>query len=513
MTPSLKWYVDAVKAEAAPHSTLLPRRTIDRVARDSPERLAEYFRAIPLEWDSDAPQTIWAPKSFSTYRPLHLTTLQQRTRLQALTRQLRQRLSASRSIGHHSAAIQGPLQGDAQHSHVLSIDVAAFYQYIDHDRLERTLVRSTGDGIAPKEISDTLLILMGQRFGLPQLCESSDWLSEVYIQPVHRNLLRTGLKLWRYNDDFRVAVDSQSEGQSVLLTVIEELYNIGLVVNESKTFIQTRAEYEEWTNGHARRWQELLNDAEFSRLVDLSYQGWVEPDEAEGSLPDEEERDLLEVCEGVLVRWAASTGPNPVPAEIWEANLDETLPPPPVMKRMLARTLALLSNFGNPVAVPYLPQVITWAPELTRNVSDYLVALTRGNDGDAASRTIHNIDNPLSLSPWQSTWLLQPYLHGAQVTPEASSWINSLVGDRVSIVAATALRAMAATGNDVADAVGSVFERLDEDGRCEALRALADAHGAEALIRDFAHFTRQNVATEATSDWLRKVSTALPPDG
>ena len=44
----------------------------------------------------------------------------------------------------------------------------------------------------------------GRAYGLPQLLDPSDRLSEVYIDRVERALIRAGFHTWRYNDDFRI---------------------------------------------------------------------------------------------------------------------------------------------------------------------------------------------------------------------------------------------------------------------------------------------------------------------
>jgi hypothetical protein len=47
---------------------------------------------------------------------------------------------------------------------------------------------------------------------------------------VERGLVRRGLKVWRFNDDFRILCQSYQE------TLASEARNVGLMINDHKTF-------------------------------------------------------------------------------------------------------------------------------------------------------------------------------------------------------------------------------------------------------------------------------------
>ena len=61
---------------------------------------------------------------------------------------------------------------------------------------------------------------------------------------MERRLLRHGLTMWRYNDDFRISVDTWSDALNAVDTLERECREVGLVLNDSKTFISKHATYE-----------------------------------------------------------------------------------------------------------------------------------------------------------------------------------------------------------------------------------------------------------------------------
>jgi hypothetical protein len=97
--------------------------------------------------------------------------------------------------------------------YVVKADITAFYEYVDHDILGRELLVQTGEHAVVDCLLDLLAGVQGRRYGLPQLLGPSDELSDIYIQRVHRAIRRRGWPAWRYNDDFRIAVESFADAK------------------------------------------------------------------------------------------------------------------------------------------------------------------------------------------------------------------------------------------------------------------------------------------------------------
>src|SRR5690625_540620 len=127
--------------------------------------------------------------------------------------------------------------------YVVKSDVVAFYRHVNHKILRNELIIQGSDYELTDHLIEFLGELYGHHVGLPQLHQSSDALSEVYIDAVERNMLRLGYAVWRFNDDFRVAVKGFMEALRALEDLDGSLREIGLTLNEVKTTIPTFATY------------------------------------------------------------------------------------------------------------------------------------------------------------------------------------------------------------------------------------------------------------------------------
>ncbi len=125
--------------------------------------------------------------------------------------------------------------GDSPVKYVVKADVTAFYQFIDHAILADELLLAGADF----ELIEALMALLGEvqgrSYGLPQLLDASDMLSDVYADRMERDLLRSGIATWRFNDDFRIACDSYEEALTAIEALDAAARRVGLVLAEHKT--------------------------------------------------------------------------------------------------------------------------------------------------------------------------------------------------------------------------------------------------------------------------------------
>jgi hypothetical protein len=109
-------------------------------------------------------------------------------------------------------------------------DLASFYDYIDHEILGQELLIRTADHAAIECLLDLLGEVQGRRYGLPQLLEPSDRLSDLYGDRVLRALRRKQWPAWRFNDDFRIAVETFEEAKRALDDLTAAARDNGLAV-------------------------------------------------------------------------------------------------------------------------------------------------------------------------------------------------------------------------------------------------------------------------------------------
>lgn len=121
---------------------------------------------------------------------------------------------------------------------VVVTDISSYFEKIYHHNLENTL-RGLG---ATHEIVQALMNLLrkwnkGNSYSIPQGIWPSDYLGNVYLDPIDKFMMRTGHNYCRYVDDIRFGVDSYADAQKKLLTLEENLSSIGLTLNDAKTKI------------------------------------------------------------------------------------------------------------------------------------------------------------------------------------------------------------------------------------------------------------------------------------
>lgn len=100
---------------------------------------------------------------------------------------------------------------DPTGDYVVSSDLRAFYQYVDHALLARKILSKAGDAIGVDVLTELLVATSGQAFGLPQQSAPSGVWAKTYIDVVERRLKRRELTLWRCNDDWRITTKKWSD--------------------------------------------------------------------------------------------------------------------------------------------------------------------------------------------------------------------------------------------------------------------------------------------------------------
>ena len=151
---------------------------------------------------------------------------------------------------------------EEEFSHVVVADIASFYFYIDHDRLETQIVEASARADTARAIRTLLFGINGKPFGIPQNFRPSDLLSELYIAPFQRNLVRRGVFAYRHNDDFRLGAYGWGEALKALESLQAEVNRAGLDLNGEKSWILKRDTYESNLNASNRLFREALADVE-----------------------------------------------------------------------------------------------------------------------------------------------------------------------------------------------------------------------------------------------------------
>jgi hypothetical protein len=321
--------------------------------------------------------------------------------------------------------------------YVVKTDVTAFYDYIDHEILARELLVRTGDNEAISCLISLLSEIQGRTYGIPQLLDPSDRLSEIYIDIAERSVLRRGWPTWRFNDDFRIATRSFSDALAAIEDIAEAMRDIGLTLSDSKT---TTPRY----NTYVFEAIGLSVDDEVPDEMQRILTGDAEGDyiEGVGLVSPEQSLELIErtyISEDSMDK----IGQNGI--DLRSLSSYEF--------RQLRRSLGQLIRTGTPGALPHAVKLISYVHALTPWIIRY-VSKAGAQQIDQAAAVLDEIVGKTSLNDWQRIWiaravdelgLLESGSPGDQ--PLRVTWMSNLRHARHSpTVAAEAALALSAAG-------------------------------------------------------------------
>ena len=230
-------FPDAVQRELRLRNRLLPPRWDYLALAGEHVAVEAALRPLLRRGPSGAvADVVLSDKGWRGVRPLHVMTLPDRVLYRALVELIGKALPEN--LRHRRPAAdfrQAPL-GVPNARYIIKTDVTAYYEFVDHDRLADELIAQTGEEPAIDVLTALLGNVMRRRVGLPQVHTASDVLGDTYIDPARRRLLRRGHVTFTYSDDFRVASPSLGAARSAVEACAEEVRELGLVLNDRKTY-------------------------------------------------------------------------------------------------------------------------------------------------------------------------------------------------------------------------------------------------------------------------------------
>lgn len=341
----------------------------------------------------------------------------------------------------------------------------------------------TGDTDAADALMSLLGGVSGRTFGLPQQSESSDALAEAFISVIHRRLVRSGLQVWRYNDDFRIAAPSWSEALDAVDCLEREARLVGLALNDSKTVIRRRDTYEGWLGRHDHMLKEISDEVE----VDLT--DWLMNPYGEVHEIEPDQKDLqLEAARRVVEKWfEARNAEHDGSAEDRETGL--------VLTELLRVSLPMLKDQPpDGHLIQWCAGMLRMEQSMTPAVARYLEGVATEDPGFLATWFEEFLRDRPYLTPWQALWIAPAVGQSDAAFLEGSiqrEWLLGLWNDRrcpEPVVAGLAYT-MAVRGLlTEADLLGA-FDFMSDIGRPLIARALgalvpATKPGAAAVIAE-----------------------------
>ncbi|MBW0019814.1 MAG: hypothetical protein JO236_20005 [Mycobacterium sp.] len=406
----------------------------------------------------------------------------------------RQPAGTSKKLAEFFFYVESPVK------YVVKSDITAFYQFIDHAVLAEELLLLGVNFELIEALMELLAEVQGRSYGLPQLFDASDMLSDLYADRIERDLLRSGFAVWRFNDDFRVACDSYADTLTAIEALDAAARRVGLVLSEHKTVTVGIVKY--------------IFDA-FDLTPSQAGQT-VNVDDVEDIVGDytddfgKEDADAaFDVIRKAVVR---SSDFNPDPDESRSIDLG-SLRGEDV--RLLRRAINGLTLAGDARGIGEIVRLAVYAPSLTPNLMRYLRAIGKGlePDDDAWDEIVNAVDRlagDVALNAWQNLWLIDvvhdlDLLSGGLDDKEAvnrrAQWVDDLRRDTTNeALRAAATRALAAQG---LVSVTSVIAAADRTSNALLhIYASAGIEGARLLTGPEAMAAQKEIAAWAKNSKL-----------
>lgn len=488
---------EAVELELKTRNRLMPPRW-DRLALvPQAETVARWLRPRYAKGlFGERADVVFVEKNRSGVRPISELTLADRVLYRALVGLISESLPERLIRRQLNAEFQSAPLHDEKVKYVSKSDVAAYYEFIDHDLLEIELLSQTGEAPAIEALLALLDRVMGRRVGLPQIHKSSDILGDTYIDPVRRRMRRTGFDVYTYSDDFRIASTSLAAARAALEACASEVRGLGLVLNESKTYTYGVEKYRESLNAFSEAERRLFDD-DADQLAFLLDESYADADEAEegsldlgGGREGAEDDAIVENGEQEQSAFQASNERQVAAAQrawqLWvrgEAGEEVSHQDAAITVSLLSRALPILGAAGDDDPIQDLSLLLRREPALTPQVASYLINLGT-NDRRARTLARQALDQLVgedSFSTWQRMWLAEA---AGQVRPSADRplyrWLVECVASAPAPLAATAAAAIGRLGLPQPDALAAALDRVGPVWRGLALWALASVDPSHA---------------------------------
>jgi hypothetical protein len=487
------WHLREAASDASP-GNLLPSRVAWHALSGTEGRFALVLDALAsVGYRPQRPDVARAAKWDGTTRPVCDLPVEDQVIYAALVALLRSEIPADfvtytgAVAGAHSSFEQFPLAEAG--GYVLEADAAAFYQYIDHERLAYELIGLTGRADAVEPLLRFIEAWVGAPRGIPQGPAASNALADIYIASASRALERAGYEARRYSDDFRVVGGTWAQlkrAQDVLESAFHEL---GLVLAPGKLRIVKLETY--------RAWIEKANDPRLANATIRDAVMELGPDD----YFDESDPDLTDVTTDEVTRAEAVFRD-----QITTDHVD------PLSTRLLRRALSKLGRGQSPRALDDLPRLLTRYAHLTPAVATYLKSLSgTPHEVRATSMSVRWLMGRSYRSPWQVGWILNSLAY-AEHSDEGAAEValKALLSDHLPWFARGQAALAIAVHGQIPRATDfvEIYERAPRATRPDLIAAVkvADPSWADGFVNGAAVAPLldgvAHLANESFRDWI-----------
>ncbi|MFI7140834.1 reverse transcriptase domain-containing protein [Streptomyces massasporeus] len=408
----------------------LPSLITDRSLENSHETVAGLVGLTSSPRTPIPVETITMPKKKFGQRPIVIPDVSARSLFVALIDSIEKYLEPdSRTSGKWEAYEDFAKQSPSEY--IVEIDIAACYEFIDHEILHRELLIRTMNADKAEAIRSFLERCSFNNRGLPQLSSPSDRLADLYLSVLERRLMRHKLEVLRYADDFRVRVDSWDAANEVIEYAAEYARDLGLILSSDKTKIFRVDRYKERLDKERELQQRYLDRAKAKlTLVQLAGSDY---DVEFVEIPPAEEEALIASMHRIVNDWHNHTKWGKPDTE----NRAEV-----ALRKMIPYALTALQK-DRRIDAQVFTDLIYRDPLRLERVCKYVLSRMEGFDEATENwALLRSIVQAGKVGPWARIWLL----HVAGKLPACDTadakwvleWAQGQCKDRHEIVRAEA---------------------------------------------------------------------------
>ena len=461
-------------------SLLLPSSPVAPALLSRREEVTAWVHAQVSGSFNPAPQEIVAvSKSRHGIRPVAVWDLTSRLLYRALAAELTESLEfperssdAWRDFQREPAASRG-------RGYVVEADIASCYELIDHALLSQELLVQTGNHQLVDALMQVLRETSGRTYGIPQQCSASDLLAELFLDKLERALIRRGLAITRYNDDFRIKCRSWSDVIWSIETLTDEARKHGLILNDSKMITWSRTAYKRSLDEVDELREEVAAEA---GLDTESFQFEEYDGQFEFPAGDTDETQGMAAVR-VLQKWEEVAGSGRVD--------DENRGLHRAVLQLLPFALNVLSTIRNDLgdSLSIAMKLLRYEQTMTPYIARFLN--TRENESALLTEFDALLERKAYLTGWQTWWLQQPLARTSSFIDSSTrgearrKWVRNAFAnaERSPVLRAQAAMTLARHGEIDGDELLRIYDRSSPVTRPVVVGAIALIGPSERIAR------------------------------
>ena len=422
---------DAAEAAATRRLDHFPGMIIYGCLAEAAKSLDKVIKAeLQADFQATA-ETLTMPRRGFGPRPVSVLSPSTRVLYGALVSALEPALPApSRGSDRYEAYQRFGTEGT--HSHVVDIDFASCYEFIDHELLFRELLLRSMDQPLSAAVRDLLQQISPRGRGLPQMLSASDLLADTYLSIVDRRLARDGYEVNRYADDIRVRADGWDSANRIIEQTAEYARDLGLILSAQKTQIRKRSTLVEAEERDSAVFTSYYQAARASLTETLIVMTGPYGDIEEQVVEPEEAVAVQAASRRLLDDWRRAQREDP------EGD------PSASIRRLLGTAILSSVDSSERLPDPLLKDLVFFEPQRLEQVANYISRRARRPERSEERhyQTLRGLTEMGRQSPWAKLALLAtiertPARAGANPT-SVMSWVERQLDDRHESVRAQA---------------------------------------------------------------------------